>query len=530
MSNTIVHIIEGNPNSGKTLTAWLVYLELAKNGIVEYFHIFKNGNYAAPDKSDDILYDIATYSDEQNNMYSYDFCSIVKVNNTRVAIFSAGDSAAIIGLAFGWMSSVKPDVFVGCSRSHGNSEARQLVRRFEDEYRIIYHRVYRDYMLADINKARAERLPIAFEIVDSILPPRTQEMASDNGLLLESVHLDNLWKKYHIQWPLNRHVNILTGDNGAGKSTVLYTLYTLLKNKEQDIDMLEKSDGIEVKFTDGSQIKSFFLGDKYSNIREQAERAKESNSLYSKVLDELVRKVEEKYSLGEVKDITVQASVDLAILPDKKQITPQQLLSRVRVDLIRTFDVYTREQENRRDGKNEPQNRAVSELDRLLRSALEQYAYYIGKLGDRAMRIMSGAEEKEEVYNLMQDKDRFLSILDTYFKDSGKSVVAEQGKLQFRLADSQQLIDVYALSSGEKQLVYTLLTVLLEERLKYVLLMDEPEISLHVGWQRKLIGSIKTLNPNCQIILATHSPAIFAEGYHSVVTNIEDIRTISTNE
>ena len=125
----------------------------------------------------------------------------------------------------------------------------------------------------------------------------------------------------------------------------------------------------------------------------------------------------------------------------------------------------------------------------------------------------------------MQDKDTFLSIMDSFLSESGKSVVTDRGTLNFRIGDSSTVIDSYSLSSGEKQLLYIMLTVLLEERQNYILILDEPELSMHVSWQRKLISTIKRLNPNCQIIMATHSPAIFAEGYHSFINNIEDIRT-----
>ena len=42
--------------------------------------------------------------------------------------------------------------------------------------------------------------------------------------------------------------------------------------------------------------------------------------------------------------------------------------------------------------------------------------------------------------------------------------------------------------------------------------MDEPEASLHIEWQQKLIAMIRELNPNVQIILTTHSPAVIMEG------------------
>ena len=66
----------------------------------------------------------------------------------------------------------------------------------------------------------------------------------------------------------------------------------------------------------------------------------------------------------------------------------------------------------------------------------------------------------------------------------------------------------YQLSAGEKQILAILLTVLVEDNQSYVLFMDEPEISLHFEWQKQLIGLVLQLNPNIQIIMTTHSPAV----------------------
>ena len=55
------------------------------------------------------------------------------------------------------------------------------------------------------------------------------------------------------------------------------------------------------------------------------------------------------------------------------------------------------------------------------------------------------------------------------------------------------------------------------------MLMDEPEISLHIEWQERLITLIRSLNPNAQIILCTHSPAIIMNGWADAVTEMEEI-------
>jgi predicted ATP-dependent endonuclease of OLD family len=68
-----------------------------------------------------------------------------------------------------------------------------------------------------------------------------------------------------------------------------------------------------------------------------------------------------------------------------------------------------------------------------------------------------------------------------------------------------------------------LLTVLVEDDLPYVLFMDEPEVSLHIEWQKRLIDLILEMNPNVQIILTTHSPALIMDGWADRVTEVSEI-------
>ena len=75
----------------------------------------------------------------------------------------------------------------------------------------------------------------------------------------------------------------------------------------------------------------------------------------------------------------------------------------------------------------------------------------------------------------------------------------------------------------EKQMLAILLTVLVEDNQPYVLFMDEPEISLHFEWQKQLISLVLKLNPNIQIIMTTHSPAVVMDGWTDRVTEVNDI-------
>ena len=71
-----------------------------------------------------------------------------------------------------------------------------------------------------------------------------------------------------------------------------------------------------------------------------------------------------------------------------------------------------------------------------------------------------------------------------------------------------------------------LLTVLVQDNKPSIIFMDEPETSLHFDWQKKLIQYIREINPNAQIILATHSPAIIMEGWTDKVANVRDLITL----
>jgi ABC-type Mn2+/Zn2+ transport system ATPase subunit len=69
-------------------------------------------------------------------------------------------------------------------------------------------------------------------------------------------------------------------------------------------------------------------------------------------------------------------------------------------------------------------------------------------------------------------------------------------------------ISLGTLSAGQKHLLRILLATLMANDTP--ILIDEPEMSLHVDWQSELVGAMRELSPSTQIIIATHSPEIAA--------------------
>ena len=137
----------------------------------------------------------------------------------------------------------------------------------------------------------------------------------------------------------------------------------------------------------------------------------------------------------------------------------------------------------------------------------------------RTKAMVKYAEELET------DKELIFASLRHYEKTvnsflDGKSVeVEENGQLKIKLSSlsSPSELDTRYLSSGEKQILVLLTEALLTVNDPIVYIADEPELSLHVTWQEKLLKSLVTLGGQIQVIVATHSPDIVGEFQDKVI-------------
>jgi len=107
---------------------------------------------------------------------------------------------------------------------------------------------------------------------------------------------------------------------------------------------------------------------------------------------------------------------------------------------------------------------------------------------------------------IFEPRDTFLSIINSMMQRKSFSI-NNQNELQITTQAGKEL-SIFNLSSGEKQLLIVLGEALLQEKNTWVYIADEPELSLHVKWQETLVENLRAINPNAQIIFATHSPDI----------------------
>lgn len=112
----------------------------------------------------------------------------------------------------------------------------------------------------------------------------------------------------------------------------------------------------------------------------------------------------------------------------------------------------------------------------------------------------------EKRKRIFRPRETFLGILNDLMQRK-KFSINESNELTVS-TDTIGNLHLHNLSSGEKQLLIVLGEALVQEGSTWVYIADEPELSLHVNWQESLVDNLRAINPNAQIIFATHSPDI----------------------
>ena len=265
---------------------------------------------------------------------------------------------------------------------------------------------------------------------------------------IKQIEIESLWSgRRHVVWNLDRQVNILSGINGVGKSTILNKVVKGLAS--------------------GGEFPSHML-----------------------------------------------KGVHLIVEPEDAKW--------IRYDVIRSFDRPILNLDA--VGKlNTALSDLTTELDLQLFFLQRKFLDYQVNIGNRIIACLQSGDTDAalKAQKISEPKKTFQDLIDDLFAETGKRIVRTENEIRF--SQIGETLTPYQLSSGEKQMLVIMLTVLVEDQQPYVLFMDEPEVSLHVDWQQRLIDLILTLNPNVQIILTTHSPAVIMNGWADRVTEVSDI-------
>ena len=268
---------------------------------------------------------------------------------------------------------------------------------------------------------------------------------------IKRIEIHELWHRYDIAWDLRPDVNILSGINGVGKTTIL----------NRSVNYLEQTSG-EVKSDEKNGVHVYF-----------------DNPAAAFIPYDVIRSYDRPLIMGDFTARMADANVK-------------------------------------------------SELDWQLYLLQRRYLDYQVNIGNKMIELLSGDEEQRSLApSLSLPKRKFQDMIDELFSYTHKTIDRKSNDIVF-YQNGERLLP-YKLSSGEKQMLVILLTVLVRDDDHCVLFMDEPEASLHIEWQQKLIGMIRNLNPNVQLILTTHSPAVIMEGWLDAVTEVSEISSLIPN-
>ena len=289
---------------------------------------------------------------------------------------------------------------------------------------------------------------------------------------IKSINIDRLFGGKDIQWSLDDNVNVISGKNGSGKSTILRLTYQLLREGDIiDTHLNALADGIIVEFTNGWNI--------------NWDKSREPHTI---VLDE--KGVEQSFdTLYEV----------------------------VRAYYVNSFEMIAKEVVNmRKDGDN-----GITTLDLCIREEInKRNAIFTGAL-EKLFEEMSHNLTWQQVAERNPDIANFMDFYKRLHKFMSSYNVLIDNRIRFK-TENEKTFDYTGLSSGEKQVLLLLLMVSNTKQAPCLFFMDEPDLALHIRWKQMLIKELKEVNPNMQLILSTHSPSVI-EGWYEKVKEVTQI-------
>lgn len=350
----------------------------------------------------------------------------------------------------------------------------------------------------------------------------------------------------HIKLDFNDDLNIITGRNGSGKTNILKLIWYVISGnisyalKEISFDTIKiKTSNYTLEVTKKSNIscsyklnigEKHFLNDDYIvddngylNTKIAVVGNQNSNQNFFQVLSEIgnslflptFRRVE---SSIQVKKSTIggllsSTPLEASLLDISKTMTKN---NHQFIASLGTYDV-----ENFLRDKNAELTEQASRVQTSSHQRMSE------KLKELQKNLNSDTlqDEIENIHKIMELAEVFksqimqpLDVAKKYILDILKISGIEIGNLTF--GDTVQTINSNLLSAGEKQMLSFLAYNAFYQ--DTIFIIDEPELSLHVDWQRILFPTLLKQNSSNQFIVATHSPFIYAKYPDKELTWVDD--------
>lgn len=295
---------------------------------------------------------------------------------------------------------------------------------------------------------------------------------------IEKVHIKNVKGIKDLELSFKKDneildIIVLAGVNGSGKTTILEAIKDFFDNRNIDFNDIERSNiYLEIFFEDFEREKiiPFINIDSQNNIYQVFHMLGSYNS-YIKENKGLYHQLA-KFFENPPKIIYVPAEN--------------------KFEEIQTYSTTL--------------SKEYKFINIINSNVIRDLPSYIATRRNYLATIEEDLTMKEVTNKVVNEINGIFDILELDVKLKGFS--KDEKTLPIFENSASEEFDINDLSSGEKQLFLRTLSIKMLEPNNSIILIDEPELSLHPKWQQRIIEVYKKIGENNQIIVATHSPHI----------------------
>ena len=298
---------------------------------------------------------------------------------------------------------------------------------------------------------------------------------------IEKVHIKNIKGIKDLELSFRKDneildIIVLAGVNGSGKTTILESIKDFFNNKNINYDEPEKSNvNLDIFFEDFEKKK----------IKE-AEKSSNNNK----------RPLWDFFSALQNYEIYIKRSdKHYHIHIAKKFDIPPKIIyvpAENKFEEIQTYSTTL--------------SREYKFINIINSNVIKDIPSYIATRRNYLATIEEDLTMKEITNKVVNEINSIFDILELDVKLKGFS--KDEKTMPIFENSAGEEFDINDLSSGEKQLFLRTLSIKMLEPKNSIILIDEPELSLHPKWQQRIIEVYKKIGENNQIIIATHSPHI----------------------
>lgn len=343
-----------------------------------------------------------------------------------------------------------------------------------------------------------------------------------------------------ISKTLNADLNIFTGRNGSGKTTLLKLLWYVIsgniehairevpftsvhvETSEYSITINRRgNDPDGIKFVSNGQtieIDSFF--DEDGDL--ENDPVDEANGLVmetgSSVFFPTFRRIEGGFSIKAAPRRTGlltqrptttrnQAALEEALVDLSRRMSVNAHTFVSSISTVDIVDLLMRRYTEMSEHSNTLQQKTSQEIiDRIKEYKRETGTHSVSESPDSVIdairSVIEGLDQQRE--QILAPLEAVRKLVVSLFKHTG---IVLNSRLSF--GDAANAVSSEALSAGEKQMLsFICYNAFYKDSIIFI---DEPELSLHVDWQRQLFPILQAQGTSNQFIIATHSPFIYGK-------------------